>query len=742
MYRPEDSFYEDEVREGFYVPADIKQAWGAELIVWREIDRICRKYNIKYYAEWGTLLGLVRHGGFIPWDDDLDIGMLRSDYEEFVKHSDELPEGFMVYNFETKPDHAKFISNVVGRARICFEKEHLETFHGYPFITGIDIFISDYMYSDEAKEEQLLKDAAYVINAADALYTGQLSAEAGEMCISKVESICGRSIDRSLKNEKLRATVYRMAEQLFAGVNPAESTHIIQNVPWGLDHVFTNAYPKEWFDTMTDLPFEGSSMMASPYYTALLSRKYGDYMKVMQEVTGHGYPYFFAQKEELIRHMDFQYPEYRYTGEEVRRDGSRGYKDVAIPALSELREMLAGINPGDFTGTADILTDCQEYAVTIGEYIESIKGEGYDVVKLMEELCNSLYEVYRENAAAAEMHIASGADNAAVSSGIESLMAAVGELITTVDNRREIVFMPFKAEHFHLIRGMYNEALAEENTDVYVVPLPYYYKNYDGSLRDMQYHPETYPADIKLTDYNIYDINLHHPDRVVIMNPYDSWNAATSVPPAFYSSALKPYTDSLEYVPWFTLREFTSVTSREYANMSFYVNMPGVVNADRVYVQSENMRRLYIRKLTEFVGEERREYYERSICVLPEYKGNESFPRRTEIRRRKRLLFGMNISELLTHADVMHDKLEKVRECTREYEGRVDVIWYMSSAGCDMELGGAVYREYAEFRDRYSALDAGLYSESELVEMCDAYYGAGMAIARKFTVQGKPVMIM
>lgn len=78
-------FYRDEVRYGFYIPTAIKQAWAAELMVLGEIDRICRKYNIKYYAEWGTLLGAVRHGGFVPWDDDMDIGMLREDYIRFRK---------------------------------------------------------------------------------------------------------------------------------------------------------------------------------------------------------------------------------------------------------------------------------------------------------------------------------------------------------------------------------------------------------------------------------------------------------------------------------------------------------------------------------------------------------------------------------------------------------------------------------------------------------------------------------
>ena len=66
-----EEYFEDEVRDGFYVPSMIKRAWATELDVLDEVDRICRKYNITYYAEWGTLLGAIRHAGYVPWDDDL-----------------------------------------------------------------------------------------------------------------------------------------------------------------------------------------------------------------------------------------------------------------------------------------------------------------------------------------------------------------------------------------------------------------------------------------------------------------------------------------------------------------------------------------------------------------------------------------------------------------------------------------------------------------------------------------------
>ena len=64
----------------------------------QELDRICRKYNIKYSLEGGTLLGAVKYGDFVPWDDDLDIGMLREDYEKFKKiFNQELAEKYLLW---------------------------------------------------------------------------------------------------------------------------------------------------------------------------------------------------------------------------------------------------------------------------------------------------------------------------------------------------------------------------------------------------------------------------------------------------------------------------------------------------------------------------------------------------------------------------------------------------------------------------------------------------------------------
>lgn len=99
-----DSFLDEEVRDGFLVSSQMKHVWAVELDLLNEFIKICKKHNIQFYAAGGTMLGAVRHKGIIPWDDDIDVMMLRSEFEKFCKIA---PQEFQhPYFFQTEEtDH-------------------------------------------------------------------------------------------------------------------------------------------------------------------------------------------------------------------------------------------------------------------------------------------------------------------------------------------------------------------------------------------------------------------------------------------------------------------------------------------------------------------------------------------------------------------------------------------------------------------------------------------------------------
>lgn len=87
----------DEIRDGFLVTSQRKKLWNEQIRIILEMERICRQHDLRWFAYGGTLLGAVRHKGFIPWDDDADIAMFRPDYDRFTKiASQELGSSFFL----------------------------------------------------------------------------------------------------------------------------------------------------------------------------------------------------------------------------------------------------------------------------------------------------------------------------------------------------------------------------------------------------------------------------------------------------------------------------------------------------------------------------------------------------------------------------------------------------------------------------------------------------------------------
>ena len=152
------SFYKEEVRSGYLVSAETKALWAVLLDLLVEYDRVCRKHNITYYLDGGTLLGAVRHKGFVPWDNDIDVIMTRREYDRLCQVADE--EFAKPYFWQTNYTdlgsarrHGQ-LRNSLTTAILTSEMEEGEATGAFNQGVFMDIFILDEVPDDEAELRQ------------------------------------------------------------------------------------------------------------------------------------------------------------------------------------------------------------------------------------------------------------------------------------------------------------------------------------------------------------------------------------------------------------------------------------------------------------------------------------------------------------------------------------------------------------------------------------------------------------
>lgn len=760
-----DEFLLDEVRCGFVVPSAMKQAWAAELEVLMEIDRVCKKHKIQYFADWGTLLGAVRHGGFIPWDDDLDIVMKRKDYEKFMSVARfDMAEGFDVQTFRNQKDFWLFMGKVVGRNHFCFEKEHLRRFHNFPYIACVDIFVLDYVHRDEQKEEERRYLCKYMLGVADAIVEGRLTPEEKHRNLQRLQQMSGLVIPEMADPVEMGRYLYGEIEKLFAGVPEQEADTLTQLFPWGLKGDRFH-FPKEYYETSVELPFECTTIPVPFAYDRMLKLRYGDYMKLIRNAGAHDYPFFEGQKANLQKVLDFPLPEFTFQKELLYRDRTEAeskeysYKVMAKSCMCELRHMWEQLTGEQLTGeqllaqlALKLVSDSQQLAVDLGTMLEQMTGEHAVIISLLEEYCEVLYLLYEQMIRGAEQQETDGArgeieqpepESLPVQKQLneelqqlEGLLDQISSELERIIARKTVLFLPVMAKDWQTLQLFWQAAMEDTLCDVSVVPLPYYYKDYDGSAKELLCESGDFPEELAVREYNILTpeyLEMLHPEVIVIQNPYDAWNPVASVAPAFYSENLRKYTDCLVYVPPFAVEEYTEQNHRAYLNMKYYTAVPGMVYADRILVQSEDMRELYIQKMMGFAGEETQDIWEQRILAIESIgtitAGVTSQARSADTKRK--LLYGISLGVYLEDKPAMNRKIADNLRIFEEHRGQIEVTV------CLFPWGDAKWQEL-----RGELPDLPVCAPEECaVEEFDAYYGDAMPKMTEFSQAKKPVML-
>ena len=316
------------------------------------------------------------------------------------------------------------------------------------------------------------------------------------------------------------------------------------------------------------------------------------------------------------------------------------------------------------------------------------------------------------------------------------------------------------------LESVWKAADADPDCDVYVVPVPYYDKNPNGSFREMHYEGDLYPAYVPITRYDKYDLEAEHPDVIYIHNPYDQCNLVTSVPPFYFSEHLKKFTDKLVYIPYFVLTEIKPNDDVAIEGMKHFITTPAVFNAHRVIVQSEDMKQVYIKVLLDSTNnhsDAARKYWEDKILGLgsPKFdkvsstkKENLEIPKewlkiinKPDGSRKKIIFYNTSVGALLQHNEKMLEKMLYVFDVFKENQEEVALLWrpHPLIQATVESMRPQLWMEYNRIVRKYREEGWGIYDDSSDIDraiaLSDAYYGDGSSVVQMYQQTGKPIMI-
>lgn len=413
-----------------------------------------------------------------------------------------------------------------------------------------------------------------------------------------------------------------------------------------------------------------------------------------------------------------------------------------------------------------VLAKCQEAAIGMGNHIEALGDRYAPIVKILEDYCENIYQLSRivsdeilpavKEKEGRKLHKRIRRQLMQLQNGVVYELPA---------DRKEVVFLPYKASMWDSLESVWRAAEADENTDAYVIPIPYYDKNVDESFREEHYEGGMFPDYVPITRYDEYDFEERKPDVIFIHNAYDDWNIVTSVHPFFYSGNLKRFTEQLVYIPYFILGEIDPEDHDQVGKIEHFCTIPGVINADKIIVQSENMRKAYIDILRAFAAKQGIEGidWEGKILALGSPKidkvrrsGKEDLQipeewlkviKKPDGSWKKIIFYNTSVNGILQHGEQMLAKIRDVLDVFRLDQEETALLWrpHPLMQATLKTMRPEFFDAYTEMVERYKESGYGIYDDSpdidRAVMLCDAYYGDYSSIVYMCQEAGKPIMI-
>lgn len=270
-----------------YIPINENECKSRLLELLCSFDQICKQNNLTYFLMWGTLIGAARHQGFIPWDDDIDVGMPREDYLRFAEICKNENESYRFLCDSNVPDYPLFFGKFTDKKTVIRSK-FSNNFPGVGLF--IDVFPIDYC---NVQEKHISKMSKKLLN-----YERMLN-------LSNMKQFWPA---RSKVKSAVKYILFRYAA--FRGVTYWKHKHqkLLENICSASENGTCTfcvcgswILRSEWFSTAVSLTFENKRFMCPVGFDSVLAYRYGDYMKipsVEKQVSVHDFD-VFREKEKV-----------------------------------------------------------------------------------------------------------------------------------------------------------------------------------------------------------------------------------------------------------------------------------------------------------------------------------------------------------------------------------------------------------------------------------------------------------
>lgn len=371
-------FFAGETRNGFYIEPLMKHAWASELNILYKVGQICEANNIPYYVDWGTLLGTVRHKGFIPWDDDIDITMLHSDMYKLAYIIDRQYPELMFIDCYSSKDHGMQAFRVANTRQLLVDRADLKDAYGFVFPGGIDIFPLDKLPEDQNAREEM-KDIHRWIGIADDMHKALkkrslldddyfIKVRVVKTAVGQIEKLCQLDFEGRIPSDQELMILMDEVESLYRNEDIEDLTHLFAFC--GKNFIAK----KEYFDKVIMMPFENIMVPVPVGYDKILTGQYGsDYMTPKQGTAFHNYPFYKeyfttlaeAKKEpdvdELRRKIEKQSAKYYINCLKANAEPRLGYQDEELASEDEVIHELKQIRAAEGEVLEEIKRICQEH---------------------------------------------------------------------------------------------------------------------------------------------------------------------------------------------------------------------------------------------------------------------------------------------------------------------------------------------------------------------------------------------